>query len=463
MSTTNKCVVIQHYTNYRLSIKYYLYASESLNQTQLEEALVLYLITFQSVSFIAEPAIIEAQLNNNIDTIIATVAFTIKLSLTMTEINLIENRFRGITWNMKIDNNFIQANVKQNLTSENPSKLTVLKVGRWSPPYNIEYIMNELPDTNFSYIESVLYFSDICEEFNVDFKTIKAVKTVVHLGNHSCISNVANFNDRDGFVDLTTYVTYSCFSISVVALTIMIILNRRIRKVKSIPISNLENLAVSIIAANFFFMFGIGANDIQSVCYVIGIVLHYIWLLEFAFMSTSVLFIVINLLQLKSNMAHRPTRSMRYRMFISLFGLLSPSLLVIPAVIVDVLGKDELSPGYNGEVCFPTKYPGNMIFFLGPVFLSITINFISLVLFIGYIVMTSSSIGNVTKSSTYSHAFVFLRITIVSGIFWINGIVATFYENEIFNYIFILLCGLQGLFISLASLTSTAMKEIKKI
>lgn len=421
------------------------------------------MITFQSVSFIAEPTIIEAKFNNNIDTIIATVAFSIKLSLTISEIKSIEKRFRGITWNMKLDNIIIQANVKRNLTHTNPSKMTDFKVGRWYPPYSIDQLMDELPDTDFSFIEGGLNFSDICEEVYVDFKTTKTVKTVMSLGNHSCIPHVADFNDSDGFVDLTMYVTYSCFSISVVALTIMTILNRRMRKVQSIPISNLENLAVSIIVANLFFMFGIGANDIQSVCYVIGVVLHYIWLLEFIFMSISVLFIVINLSQLKSNMAHRPTRSWRYRMFITLLGLLSPSLIVIPAVLVDVLGKDELSPGYNGEVCFPTKYPGNMIFFLGPIFLSISINFISLVLFIGYIVMATSSIGNISKSSTYSHAFVFLRITIISGIFWINGIVATFYENEIFNYFFILLCGLQGLFISLASLTRTAIKEIKKI
>jgi hypothetical protein len=48
-------------------------------------------------------------------------------------------------------------------------------------------------------------------------------------------------------------------------------------------------------------MFGVGASDIKEVCFVIGVILHHLWLTVFYFMSVATLCIVMNLTKLRSN------------------------------------------------------------------------------------------------------------------------------------------------------------------
>ena len=110
--------------------------------------------------------------------------------------------------------------------------------------------------------------------------------------------------------------------------------------------------------------------------------------------------------------------------------------------------------GYGKQPCFPHIFPANLIFFSGPVLLSITINFVCLLRIIGNICILSHEIGNISMSTPHTHAKVYLRIFALSGFLWITGIMAAILESEWLDYVFTLLCGLQGFFVSLASLTT---------
>jgi hypothetical protein len=46
----------------------------------------------------------------------------------------------------------------------------------------------------------------------------------------------------------------------------------------TIPGSNLENISISLLMSKCLFIFGVGASDIREVCFVIGVVLHHLWL-----------------------------------------------------------------------------------------------------------------------------------------------------------------------------------------
>jgi hypothetical protein len=58
------------------------------------------------------------------------------------------------------------------------------------------------------------------------------------------------------------------------------------------------NLGIVRLVISFF---GVGESDIKEVCFVIGVILHHLWLSVFYFMSTATLCIVINLTKLRSN------------------------------------------------------------------------------------------------------------------------------------------------------------------
>jgi hypothetical protein len=55
-----------------------------------------------------------------------------------------------------------------------------------------------------------------------------------------------------------------------------------------------------LLLTNVLFMFGTGASTIWKVCYIIVVVLHYLWLSVFSFMTISVIYIMARLLQMTS-------------------------------------------------------------------------------------------------------------------------------------------------------------------
>ena len=140
--------------------------------------------------------------------------------------------------------------------------------------------------------------------------------------------------------------------------------------------------------------------------------------------------------------------------FLALGGVVVPCMFVGPAVFLDIYGAAYFSAGYGKQPCLSNMFPAKLFFYSGPVLLSITINFICLLRVIGHICILSHDIGNISMSTPLTHAKVYLRILVLSGFLWITGIMAAILESEWLDYVFILLCGLQGFFISLASLTT---------
>ncbi|CAC5356666.1 unnamed protein product [Mytilus coruscus] len=145
-------------------------------------------------------------------------------------------------------------------------------------------------------------------------------------------------------------VTYVCFSVSIVSLAIFIVFSRRNKFYNSIPGSNMENLSISLLLANIMFMFGIGASFISSICYVVGIVLHYLWLVVFSFMTIVVAQIVSNLSCLKSHRSVTNEEVEQKRRFSTFVGLFISLLIVVPGIVIDQFGSEYWSLGYGGSV-----------------------------------------------------------------------------------------------------------------
>ncbi|VDH99335.1 Hypothetical predicted protein [Mytilus galloprovincialis] len=254
------------------------------------------------------------------------------------------------------------------------------------------------------------------------------------------------------FHQANTLLTYVCFSISAIALVVLIYVYRKFGLSESIPGSNLENVSVSILISNVLFMVGIGASDIEVVCYMIGVFLHYLWLSVFSFMSISSFYIAGNLIKLRSNGPNTKGGKRRRRRCLLLIGMVIPLLFVCPAVTLDNFDNKSLVAGYGKDMCFPNQYPANVIFFSGPVMFSLLGNFACLLAFIFKMCRLNLEIGPISKSPPYTNAIIYLRLMIISGILWIFSLVASVNESEWLTYCFTVLCGLHGLFITVCEI-----------
>ena len=115
---------------------------------------------------------------------------------------------------------------------------------------------------------------------------------------HCNHGNIAMKTNSSGSV--LPILTYLCFSMSIAALIGLLVYNRKYQLNLNIPGSNLENLSISLLLTNVLFMFGTGASTICKVCCIIVVVLHYLWLSVFSFMTISVIYIMARLLQMTS-------------------------------------------------------------------------------------------------------------------------------------------------------------------
>ena len=290
----------------------------------------------------------------------------------------------------------------------------------------------------------------ICEDIIVH--AIRSNTSVINMTSIECNDGV-NLPVSDNSY-IRAVIANICFSVSIVSLLVLIVVYRKIGMTTTIPGSNLENISISLLLSNCLFIFGIGASDTKEVCFVIGVILHHLWLGVFYFMSMATLCIVINLTKLRSNGQNIQSNLKDKKRCLALGGAIVPCMFVCPAVLLDIYGDAYLSSGYGKQPCFPHIFPANLIFFSGPVLLSITINFLCLLRVIGHICILRHEIGNISMSPPFTHAKVYLRIFTLSGFLLITGIMAAILESEWLEYVFTLLCGLQGFFISLASLTT---------
>ncbi|CAG2192313.1 unnamed protein product [Mytilus edulis] len=231
---------------------------------------------------------------------------------------------------------------------------------------------------------------------------------------------------------------------------------------KCVPGSNMENLSTSLLLANIVFMFGIGASRIYRVCYVAGIILHYLWLTVFSYMTIAIAHIVYTISQLKPRNSIKHEDVVKKRCMVTFVGLLIPLLIVIPGIVVDQFGPEYWSLGYGGSVCFPNKYPANIIFFSGPVVFGVAVDCFCMVQIVTQICRVRMGMRHIRKLNIYEDAQIYLRIVVLSGVFWVTGIVAAISESEWLDYVFTILCGLQGFFIAVANMTTTRVLKTKR-
>ena len=127
-------------------------------------------------------------------------------------------------------------------------------------------------------------------------------------------------------------ITHTGCSISAIALLISIIISRKLGLTKSTPGNNLEHLCVTLGLSNVLFMIGIGANDYQTVCYILGILLRYICLVAFAFMSISVAYICNTLTQTVAHKYSDNGSVLKSKCLFTCFDMFLPIMFVFHSV-----------------------------------------------------------------------------------------------------------------------------------
>lgn len=302
-------------------------------------------------------------------------------------------------------------------------------------------------------------FDDIhCDEIHVDSSLSDDVpQPVFSINNVQCkkhITNIPTNTMASQNTDEITYITYAGCSLSVITLSMSIFICRKYHIINTVHGSNLENLSISLILANILFLAGVGAHDNQIICTILGIVLHYLWLTAFSFMSVAIIFLVKDIKKMSNQNHDQRRHSCGRNWSLTVLGLTLPMVLVAPAIVLQYLEIEQYSPNYGGSICFPTAFPANLIFVSGPIMVSVLTNTVCLFILIIYISRKDGQAKNLRKFNSFQQVEVYLRVSVITGIFWATGIISSLLKVDVLDYIFVVTCSLQGFFIAIANITT---------
>ena len=270
--------------------------------------------------------------------------------------------------------------------------------------------------------------------------------------------------DVDSSSTVATFVTYIGVCLSIFSLVVSIIVHKKIGLTRSVPGTNVENVSIALILSHILFVTGIGANDYQVVCLVVGILLHYTWLTVFAFMTITNVYMAKNIRSMVIANTGVIEDTIRRKRKLTAAGLFLPLIAVVPSCVVEYMDITPYAPEYKGKVCFPTAYPANLLFVAGPILTCIVINAVCLIMVIAFIYRHTNETEDMQKSQSYQQINVYIRMSTLTGVFWVTGIIGAAFESEAVNYIFIVICSLQGFMIALCNLTtSNVIRDMKKL
>ena len=291
---------------------------------------------------------------------------------------------------------------------------------------------------------SVLVCSDLEQNYTENITSIRYGASFKFSGTQSIVSAVGQ-------------------SLSIIALVIHFIVYVILPSLRNLPGKNLMCLVFSLFWAQLLFLVGAGRTEVPTLCTIIAVLTHFFFLCAFCWMSVMA-FDIRRTFTTKSA-HHGLSGSSKLFIKYSLYAWLTPSVIVLIGIILDVSTvSDQYRPGYGNGVCWITSRMALLLLFALPLAALLIADIV-------FYVMTVVSIYKVSKvtemvqqnQSDKTRFLLYVKLSLIMGLTWIFGFIAASTDGSFLWYVFIILNTLQGLFICLAFVfTQKVLKLLKE-
>mgnify|MGYP000001707210 CR=1 FL=1 len=237
-----------------------------------------------------------------------------------------------------------------------------------------------------------------------------------------------------------------CSALSIIALSLTVFtfwLLPRLRR--TLPGKNSLTLAVVMLCAHTLFIVS-SSGQLESNtlwCKLVGLLLHLFWLLSICWMNicTFHMFRVLTKSELVAQSSGRKL-FLLYHTYASIFSLVCVSVNMVYTFVT----FNEL--GYASVICYISYSEMVLFTFALPTGLIVVTN---LGLFT-YVIVSIANTPAVQKNvqNERSDLIVFAKLSTITGITWVFGIMNVFLNSSVLDYLFSVLNASQGVFIFLA-------------
>ena len=316
----------------------------------------------------------------------------------------------------------------------------------------------EPSDYSFAFAEKTIYIKDNETKFQHDiYRFINASNELsVYMcaddfiaRSHQLIaSTMAPTRSSADSVTPQGILSVVCTCISLLCLFFTLITYLLFQELRTQPGINNIALVISLIIAQTLFQFGTSQAAVvpEWGCQVIGVLVHFFWLMVVFWMNVCCIHMLRVFSAIKNSTGSKKTWKQTF--IYSAYTVGFSTIPVLINIIISVYHSDYEGIGYGGTICNITDYRMVGYVFAIPVGLVISAN---LALFIAVIVkIHRTPVVKSDTKSTRNYFAIYAKLSTVTGITWLFGFIYTFTDVEALEYVFIIFNAGQGAFLFLA-------------
>ncbi|XP_046571825.1 uncharacterized protein LOC124279989 [Haliotis rubra] len=250
--------------------------------------------------------------------------------------------------------------------------------------------------------------------------------------------------------DVLTILTAVCLVFSMFFLLLSFSVYALIPELRTLPGCNLMFLISSLFLAQGLFLFGAGAVSNRVICKILGVVIHYFWMVTFAWMNVC----TFHVFRVFRNILSSVKLSNDKRIILLKYGTFS---YVMPAgiVAVTILANYFLSGistiGYSDSraTCFLNPGVITLVAFGVPAVVTVVCTGAFFVCTVVALRRASAERASVGKKET-KVILNLVKLSSVTGLSWVFGLLGSLFSIEAFKYVFVVLAAGQGVLIFLS-------------
>ncbi|CAN7936990.1 unnamed protein product [Ixodes hexagonus] len=250
------------------------------------------------------------------------------------------------------------------------------------------------------------------------------------------------------FKDIGGYFTLTGSIVSLSCLLIKMCLYFFTSRLKNVPDHFILMLSASIFAAQLLFLFILIVEKYETLCIVIGLLVHYFFLASFFWTNALAFDLWRSFVTIAQT---RKKNRVKTLCAFNTYCWTMPFFVVCASGGADFLWPRHLfSPGYGEGICWISNRMALLLFFAAPI---ATIVFSNMVLFAMSVVRISGTMSRadqVRHRASKGRLLIYFKLALVMGMTWTFGFVAPFANIQALWYVFVILNSLQGAFVLFA-------------
>ena len=211
---------------------------------------------------------------------------------------------------------------------------------------------------------------------------------------------------------------------------------------------NLMCLVFSLFWAQLLFLVGIGRTENYGSCVFIAALIHYMFLASFSWMHVMSYDIWKAFTSGTKPMSAKDSK-VAFKRYAA-YGWGAPGIVLLISLLVNFLADESCSirPAYGEFICWLGYRNGLFIFFALPISFVIANNLFFYTMTIISIQRISKATKMVVnKNSEQMRLGLYIKLSVIMGLTWIFGFIATGTGSEVLWYLFLITGTLQGAFI----------------